>query len=132
MKTNKAPETLENDLLATHVSDRVNETDAVECKLNEVTLTSLDIQVVAGHALSVLDLWLILLQHEWVGGLNVVVDDLSWKDTTLALRKVEARKLLIHALLVCLCIIDVEDTSGQSGAHLSAVVSIHSQRSALA
>lgn len=114
MKTNKAPETLENNLFTAHVSDRVDETDAVECKLDKVPLTSLDIQIVASHALSVLDLWLILLQDEWVGGLNVVVDDLSWKDTSLTLRKVEARELLIHALLVCLGVIDVEDTSGQS------------------
>ena len=114
MKTNKAPETLKNNLLATHVCDRVDETDAVECKLDEVTFACLDIQIVASHALSVLNLWLVLLQNEWVGGLDVVVDDLSWKDTSLTLRKVEARKLLIHALLVCLCVIDVEDTSGQS------------------
>ena len=65
-----------------------------------MALRSLRIEIVADEALSILNLWLVGLQNERVGGLNVVVDQVAWQDTALTLWKVEAWKLL-RCLLAC-------------------------------
>ena len=55
MQTNETPQTLKDNLLTTHVRDRVNQTNAVECELNEVTFVGHRVQIVACQRLSVLD-----------------------------------------------------------------------------
>jgi len=46
METDESPKTLENDFFATHIGDGVDDTDAVEAELDEVTLSGFNIKVV--------------------------------------------------------------------------------------
>jgi len=43
MQTNKAPQTLQNYLFASHVGYGINQADTIEGKLDEVALLSLDV-----------------------------------------------------------------------------------------
>ena len=91
-----------------------------------MTSLGLDVKVVASQASSVLNFWLIWVQDQRVGRLDVVVNEIAGQDTSLALWKVEAWKLFLHTLWVGLGVINIEDTSGKSGTHFSSVVSVHS------
>ena len=132
METDETPKTLQNDLLTSHVSHRINETNTIECELDEVTFLFRHVQVIASERFSILNLWLICLQNQRIGCLDMIVDHVARQDTTLALREVKAWKLIIHTLWVGLRIVNVKDTSCKSRSHFSTVVSIHSQWSALA
>ena len=46
VETNESPKTLKNDFFAAHISDGVDDTDAVKGELNEVALCGFDIKVV--------------------------------------------------------------------------------------
>ena len=91
-----------------------------------MALSGLDIEVVAGQVGSVIGLLLIGVENQWVGSLDVVEDDFPWKNTSLTLWQVEAWEFLLHALLLGIGVINVEDTSGQSRSHLSSIVPVHS------
>ena len=100
METDEGPETLENDFFATHVSDRVDDTDTVEGELDKVTLLGFHVKIVTSQRRSVFNFCLIWVKDQWVSGLDVVEDDVSWKNTTLSLRQVEAWQFLFHAFLL--------------------------------
>lgn len=131
METNESPKTLEDDFLATHVSDGVDDANTVEGELDEVTFFGLHIEVVTCQRRSVLNFLLSWVKNQWVGSLDAVEQDISGKDTTLSLWQVEAWKLFFHAFLLGVGVVDVEHTSGKSRSHLSSIVTVHSQRSSL-
>lgn len=91
MKTYETPQTLQDHFLVTHVSHRVNQANAVESELDEVTLASRAVEVVANQVITVLLLHLACLHDHWVSRLDVVVDDLIGQDTSLSLRQEEKR-----------------------------------------
>ena len=131
METYECPKTLEDDFLATHVSDRVDDTNTVEGKLDEVTLFGFNVEIVTSQRRSVLNFLLIWVKNQWVGSLDAVEQDVSWKNTALSLRQVEAWKLFFHAFLLGVGVVDIEHTSSQSRSHLSSIVTVHSQWSSL-
>ena len=105
MQSNETPERLKHDLFVTHVGNRINQADAVEGELDEVTFACAAVKVVAHQVISVLLLLLhILLKDQWVCRLDVVVDNVARQDTTLALRQIEERQLiaLLHIVGVTL------------------------------
>lgn len=126
METNESPKTLEDDFLATHVSDGVDDTNTVEGELDEVTFFGLHIEVVTCQRRSVLNFLFSWVKNQWVGSLDAVEQDISGKDTTLSLWQVEAWKLFFHAFLLGVGVVDVEHTSGKSRSHLSSIVTVHS------
>lgn len=89
VQAHERPETLEHYGFGTDVGHRINETDRIERKFDEVALRSL--QVVADEVLAVLLLLLAFLQDQRVGRLDVVVDQVSQKTCSLALGQVERR-----------------------------------------
>lgn len=99
-----------------------------------MTFLGFDVQIVTDKRLANVRIIVLVIRlaTETVGGLDVVIDDASWEYATLSLREVEAWKLFVHAVLVGLRVVDVEDTSGKTRTHLSAVVSIESEGSTLA
>jgi len=126
VETNETPQALKNNFFGTHVGHGVNQADTVESKLDQVALVCNWVQVVTGKRFSVLGFLNVWIQEKRVGGLNVIVDQITWKDTSLSLWKIEAWELILHALWVSLRIINVEDTSSKSRSHFSSVVSVHS------
>jgi hypothetical protein len=78
METDESPKTLKNDFFATHISDGVDDTDAVEGELDEVTFCGFSIEIVTSQRRSVLNFLLIWVQNQWIGGLDVVEEDFSW------------------------------------------------------
>lgn len=114
METNETPETLEDDFFATHVSDRVNDTDAVEAERDKMALSSFNVKVVASKWSSVFVFRLVGVENQWISGLDVIEQDISRKDTTLTLWQVEAWELLFHAFLLGVGVVNVEHASGQS------------------
>lgn len=111
MKTNKAPQALENDFLVAHVSHRVYQTNRIESKFDEVAFAGGSVQVVTNELFAVLNFLFSSLVDHWVGCLDVVVNYVVWKDTTLALRKEEEREFFILVVVVeaSLRVINVED-----------------------
>lgn len=89
VETNETPQALQYDLLVAHVGDGVDETDAVEGELDEMTFACGRVQVVTDQITSVLNLLLTRLQDQWVGRLDMVVDDVVRENTTLALGQEE-------------------------------------------
>jgi len=81
---------------------------------NNICCFNCDVKIITGQRSSVLDLWLIWVKDQWVGGLDMVVNEITWQDTSLTLRKVEAWKFIFHSLWIGLRIIDIKDTSSQS------------------
>jgi len=101
-----------------------------------VSLASTAVQVVTDQISTILQLLLAWLENEWVGGLDVVVDDVVRENTALSLWQEEERKLLVLLTLInltCLVrVMDIEDTSCKSGTHLTTVVPVHAKRTSLA
>ena len=62
VETDKAPETLQDNLFVTHVGDGVDQTYAVEGEFDEVTLACASVQVVTDKVASVLGLLFTRLQ----------------------------------------------------------------------
>merc|ERR1711959_816458 len=100
METNETPNALQNNFFTSHVGDRVDQANAVESEFDQMACGSFRVEVVTYKALPVIYLWLIRLQHERVGGLNMIVNQVSWQDSSLTLRKVEAWQLFFHSLWV--------------------------------
>lgn len=98
-----------------------------------MSLTGACVQVVTDELFAVFDFLLTGLVDHRVGGLDVVVDDVVGEDTTLALGKEEERELLVFVLVVeaGLRVVDVEDASGEARSHFTAVVTVHTEGSAL-
>mmetsp|Transcript_29462 Transcript_29462/g.28607 ORF Transcript_29462/g.28607 Transcript_29462/m.28607 type:complete len:223 (-) Transcript_29462:1918-2586(-) len=135
MQAHETPQALQDHILIPHIGDRVYEADAVEGELDEVAF-ALVREVVTLEVLPVLDLHHPRLQHQWVGGADVVVDEAAREDAALALWEVEGGEFLLHgasflALVPHGRVINVEDAPGEAGAHLSAIVAVHPQRPAL-
>jgi len=86
MKSNETPKTLQDNFLVSHVSDRVDKTNWVEGELDKVTFTSVSIQIIANQFFSVWRFGNVGLEKKWVGGLDIVVDDVVRENTTLTLR----------------------------------------------
>jgi len=74
MEANETPQALKNNFFSAHVGHRVDQANTVESKLDEMTLVSHWVQVVASQGLSVLGLLDIGVQEKWVCSLDVVVD----------------------------------------------------------
>ena len=83
-----------------------------------MSLASGAVQIVRHQIPSVVHLLFSWFQDERVCGLDVVVDDVVWQDTTLPLWKEEEWDLLdlraTHIILWIVWVVDVEDTSGES------------------
>lgn len=126
MKSNKTPQTLKNDLLTSHVSHGIDQTNAVESEFNKMTFSILKIKIVTSESISVFNFSLTWIKDKWVCCIYMVINDITWKNTSLSLRKVEAWKFFFSTFLVSLRIIDVKDTSGKSGSHFPSVISVHS------
>lgn len=114
MEANETPDALQHDFFGSHVGDRVNKADRIEGEFDQMTFGSLRVKVVTNEALPVLNLFLIDLQHQRVGGLNMIVNQVSWQNSTLSLREIKAWELFLHSLWVSLRIVNVENTSGKS------------------
>ena len=102
MQTNEAPETLEDDFLATHVCNRVNQPNSIESKLDEMSFLGLDVKVVASEASLRLLVLLRLtgVEEQRIGCLDVVVDNITWEHTSLTLWKVETWQFFFHAIIL--------------------------------
>jgi len=76
-----------------------------------------------------------LLLIQWIGSLDVVVDQIGWKNSPVANWQVELGDLLYLRLGLLvhlrLGIVNVENRPSKSGAHLTAVVMVHAQTSSL-
>lgn len=99
-------------------------------------LASTAVQVVTDQISAILQLLLAWLENEWVGGLDVVVDDVVGENTALSLWQEEERKLLVLLALINLTglvrVMDIKDTSCKSGTHLTTVVPVHAKGTSLA
>ena len=135
VEANEAPQTLKDNLLVPHVGDRVDQADAVEGELDEVAFARRCVKFVTDKVASVLYLLLAWLEDQRVRRLDVVVDDIVWKNTALALGQEEERQLLIKLALTSrwlIRVMDVKDAAGKTRAHLTTVVAVHAKRSSLA
>lgn len=126
---------MEDDFLVAHVGDGVDQADGVEGELDVVAFASADVEVVADQVGTILVVLFFVLRSEdqRVRRLDVVVDQIVGKHTTLALREVELRDFLgefLEVVLVGLRIVDVEDGASQTGTHLTTVVTVHAQTAA--
>lgn len=135
VETNEGPERLEDDLLVAHIGNGINQADGVEGELDVVALAGADVQVVAHQVGTVLVVRFVSLRREDQGVrcLDVVVNQVVGKHTTLALREVELRNFLgelFEVVLVGLRIIDVKYRASQTGTHLTTVVTVHAQTAA--
>lgn len=101
-----------------------------------MSLASGAIQVVTKQIRTILHLFFTWFEDKRVSRLDVVVDDVVGKDSTLSLWQEEERKFLVLLALVDLSslmwIMDVENTSCKSGSHLTTVVSVHTEGATLA
>ena len=85
MKSDETPQTLKDNLLMTHVGDRVNQADAIKRELDKVALTSRSVKPIADEITSILDFLFARLKNQRVCSLNMVVDDIIRQDTSLTL-----------------------------------------------
>jgi len=117
VEANERPKRLKDYFFVTHVRHGGDETDRVEGEFYVVTLASADVQVVADQVRTVLVISLILLRREnqRIRRLDMIIDQVHGKHTTLALREVELGDFLcefIVVVLVALGVVDVEDRAG--------------------
>jgi len=77
VEADEGPERLEDYLLVSHVSNRVNETNSVEGKLDVVTLSCHYVQVVTNERVSVGVVRGLTSPHQGIGCLDVVVNQVS-------------------------------------------------------
>ena len=112
MKPDKTPQTLKDDFFTTHVGNRIDKTDAIESELDKVTFSFFKIKVVTSQWIPVLDLGLTWVQNQWICCFYVIINDITWKNTTLTLWKIETWKFFFSSFLVSLSIVDIENTSG--------------------
>jgi len=134
VETNETPETLQDDFLVTHVGDRVDQADAVESELYEVSLARASVQVVTDEVDSVLSFLLARLQDQWVRRLDVVVDDVVGENASLTLWKEEKRELFVKLTFTwrrLMRVMDIKNASSEARSHLTAVVAIHAEGAAL-
>ena len=117
MEANETPQALQNDLLVAHVGDGVDQANAIEGELDKVALARRALQIVTHQVTSVLNLLLARLQDQRICSLDVVVDDIVWKDSALALRKEEKWKFidltLAEVVLGVVWVMDVKDASSE-------------------
>ena len=112
MKPDKTPQTLKNDFFTSHISYRIDKTYTIESEFNEMTFSFFKIKIVAGESISVFDFCLTWVQNQRICCMDMIINDITWKNTTLTLWKIETWKFFFSSFLVSLSIVDIENTSG--------------------